>query len=273
MSMVPTKKGRPPARRFRKPNALKHGAYSEIGLLPWEHPDEFQQLRREIWDELQPEGFLQEECAEDILHSKWRKRRLRTRRKLEAAAALDKVENQVFREQPPPLSDTRLENFKHAMSQPSSERRGPARDDYEHLLRFSASLYREIALPVLKFAIARLPHEFRDHLNAQVPQEKFDTTEQWVSAVKYEVDYVLMPMVRKRHPDPRSYLDLAIKFLADDPLLEDLDVEDRLDAVADRALKRLFWLKTQKQLDREARQKVVNGKPAPRPRVESASES
>ena len=273
MPMVPTKKGRPPARRFRKPNALKHGAYSEIGLLPWEHPDDFQQLRREIWDELQPEGYLQEECAEDILHSKWRKRRLRVRRKLEAAAALDKVENRVFREEPPPLFDTHLESVKHALSQPSSQRRGPPRDDYAHLLRFSASLYGESPAPILKFSISMLPHEFRDHLNAQVPQGKFDTTEQWVSALKNEVDYVLMPMVRQRHPDPSRYLDLAIKFLADDPLLADLDVEDRLDAIADRALKRLFWLKTQKQLDREARQKVVNGKPAARPPVESVSES
>ncbi|MGF6313412.1 hypothetical protein ABIB82_007589 [Bradyrhizobium sp. i1.8.4] len=42
--------------------------------------------------------------------------------------------------------------------------------------------------------------------------------------------------------------------------MEDLAVEERLDIVMDLALRRLFWLKAQKQLDREARAKVINSK-------------
>ena len=46
---VPEKKAkaRLPARRFVKPNALKHGAFSAIEFLPWEDSDAFEQLRQE----------------------------------------------------------------------------------------------------------------------------------------------------------------------------------------------------------------------------------
>jgi hypothetical protein len=88
-------------------------------MLPWEHPDDFERLRREIWDELQPEGPLQDECAETILLCRWRKLRLRLMRKLETADALNKVENRVFKEEPPPLFDTRHERNVYGLSRPS----------------------------------------------------------------------------------------------------------------------------------------------------------
>ncbi|WP_166294227.1 hypothetical protein [Bradyrhizobium sp. 2S1] len=56
--MLPEKKNNQsvPARRLRKPNALKHGAYSSVELLPWEDPDAFQELRRAIWQEWRPKA-------------------------------------------------------------------------------------------------------------------------------------------------------------------------------------------------------------------------
>ena len=117
-----------------------------------------------------------------------------------------------------------------------------------------------------------LPEEYGHHLNAKVPETNFESSEHWIKALKKEVDTVLMPMVRRRLPDPNHYVATAAELLAVDPVLADLDIEDRLDASSDRALRRLFWLKTQKQLDRDARQKVVNAKPAARPAAASKSE-
>src|SRR5262249_44602322 len=148
-----------PAKRFRKPNALKHGAYSSIGLLPWENPEDFEQLRHDLWGELQPEGPLQEECAETILFNRWRKMRLRMKRKLEAAVALQNVEYRVFKEEPPPFFDTSLDRLAYQLSKPFAERLGPARDDYEHLLRFSASFYGDKESPLLELKINLLPEE------------------------------------------------------------------------------------------------------------------
>ncbi|MFL6791157.1 MAG: hypothetical protein ACJ8EE_08305, partial [Bradyrhizobium sp.] len=61
-------------------------------------------------------------------------------------------------------------------------------------------------------------------------------------------------------PDPEGYLPAAAELLAPEKMLEDLGIEERLEAQIDRALRRLFWLKTQKKLDREAKQKLVDGK-------------
>jgi hypothetical protein len=250
----------------KRVNAIQRlGGYSNVTLLPWEHPDEFEQLRREIWEELQPEGPLQEDAATTILLCRWRKERLRLKRKLDTAVALNKVENRVFKQEAPPLFDTRIEKTAYRLGSPSSGRSGPAPDHYQHLLSFSSSFYGEKEAWLVKLSVSMLPGEYRDHLNTQVPQTSFENTEQWIRALKNEVDTVLMPMVRNRLPDPNDYVGTAAELLAADPVLADLEIEDRLDATSDRALRRLFWLKTQKQMDRELRQKVINAKPATRP--------
>ena len=67
-------------------------------------------------------------------------------------------------------------------------------------------------------------------------------------------------MVRDRRPDLDGYLAAAADLLAPEKMLDDLGIEERLDAQIDRALRRLFSLKTQKKLDREAKQKIVDAK-------------
>ena len=47
-----------PARRLAKPNALTHGVFSEIEILPWEKADHFEQLRRDLLEEHKPEVLL-----------------------------------------------------------------------------------------------------------------------------------------------------------------------------------------------------------------------
>ena len=67
-------------------------------------------------------------------------------------------------------------------------------------------------------------------------------------------------MVKKRRPDPNGYWDAAAQVLASERMIEDLAVEERLYANMDCASRRLFWLKAQKQLEREGAQKLINGK-------------
>ncbi|WP_338699179.1 MULTISPECIES: hypothetical protein [unclassified Bradyrhizobium] len=252
--MLPEKKNNQsvPARRLRKPNALKHGAYSSVQLLPWEDPDAFQELRRAIWQEWRPEGPIEVDCVETILICQWRKQRLRAKRKLDTAVALDKVQNRVFNERPPQV----LEVIKDALT----EKRSYPRDDYERLLHFSANLHRESDVRFLRLGISFLSTECRDHLNSNVREDSFETTELWIIALKKEVDNVLMPRIRERRPDPNGYLPAAAEFLAADKTIDDLAVEERLDAAIDRALRRLLWVRAQKQLDRAAKARVVNGK-------------
>ena len=130
-----------------------------------------------------------------------------------------------------------------------------------NLLSFSNSLYRDRASSSLNMVIGFLPAEFAQHLKEKVPEENYETTAQWIVALKKEVDGVLLPMVRKRQPESDRYFETAAKFLTDERMHADLALEERFDAGIDRALKRLFNLKMAEQLEKP---RIVESNQPPR---------
>jgi hypothetical protein len=218
--------------------------------LPWEDVKEYEELRRGLKEEFDPKVPLQEGRVSTILSCMWRKRRVRDKRNLDTAAALDRVENRVLWEDPPPLFDTEIEGIKYSLPNRRSEPRTRPPEDYQQLLGFSSSLYGEEYNSHLKIKISMLPPEFSARLREKEPRENFESTWQWVVALKKEVDSVLLPMVRERGHDPDAYLATAAAFLTEDRVLEDLAIEERLDAAIERAMKRLYQLKLARQLDR-----------------------
>src|SRR5258706_14174907 len=108
-------------RRFRKPNALKHGGFSSIELLPWEDVNEFEELHRGLKEEYEPTGPLQEVCVYTILSCMWRKRRVREKGNLEIAAALDRVKNHVWWKERPQLLETIIDQMQNKMTENLSD--------------------------------------------------------------------------------------------------------------------------------------------------------
>ena len=68
-----------------------------------------------------------------------------------------------------------------------------------------------------------LPSEFKEHLKEKVPEDAYETTSQWIVALKKEVDSVLLPMVRKRQPELDRYAETAANFLTNERLLADIE--------------------------------------------------
>jgi hypothetical protein len=250
-------------RRDRKPNALKHGGFSKVEVLPWEDAKEYKALLQDLIDEHQPEGPLEIDCVSTIASLLWRKKRVRAKRNLDTAAALDRVDNRVLWEDPPPLFDTKQERTTHALATiwSSGASASPPRDDYQQLLAFSTSLFREDKERFVQSSIRMLPAEFATHLNEKVPLAAFEDAEEWIVALKKEVDGVLLPMVRGRAPQASAYYETASAFLTGDRLLEDLDVEERLDAGIERALKRLWQLQVARDLRSAREPKLIDSKP------------
>jgi hypothetical protein len=242
---------------FRKPNALKHGAFSAIGLMPWEDEGEFEELRRGLFEDFRPEGPLQEDCVNTILSCMWRKRRVRAKRQFDTAAELDRIHNRTLWEDPPPFFDEGLEACKHALINRRPGGGTRPREDYQQLLGFSSNLYGDSHRGIVELSISMLPSEFSKHLQKKLPKENFDSTYEWVFAIKSEVDNVLLPMVRGREPQGSDYFATASAFLTNDRILEDLAIEERLDAHIDRNMKRLFQLKLGRQLHASDQLKVV----------------
>lgn len=233
------------SKRGNRGNALKHGAFSAIQFLPWENPGDFEQLRQELWNEHKPEGPSQEDAVDTIAHCIWRKRRVRQLRKLEALAKLSRAENHVFHEVPKPLFDTKIEGTIHSLSTLAENRNSntaeaypSASSDLHHLIRMSSSFYGDQSSKTVGWTIMLAPAEFREHLKENVPESQFETTREWIVALKREIDHVFIPRVRGRRPDPQGYAIAAAELLASETKMEELATEERLDASLDRALKK-----------------------------------
>jgi hypothetical protein len=218
-------KGRNVPKRYRKPNALKHGGFSSMELFPWEDGAAFEKLHRDLVEQYQPRGPVQEDSIRTIASCIWRKGRVRDKRQFDTQAALERIENNVLWQHPPPLLETDMDITKYQLANRSSEpRQHPRedyrpRDDYQRLLGFSTSLYRDRSKANLLMAIRFLPDEFRKHLEEKVLMNNCETTEQWILALKEEVDGVLLPMVRKRQPESDRYFETAAKLLTDERML------------------------------------------------------
>jgi hypothetical protein len=58
--------------------AMKHGAYSAMGILPGESAAEFEKLHRELVTDLSPSGALENDIVASMARLLWRKKNLRT---------------------------------------------------------------------------------------------------------------------------------------------------------------------------------------------------
>jgi hypothetical protein len=67
-------------RRFnlKQSNALKHGVYSTIGLLPGESPAKFKKHQEDVIDEFRPNGPVEHDIVMTIACTLWRKQNLAT---------------------------------------------------------------------------------------------------------------------------------------------------------------------------------------------------
>jgi hypothetical protein len=99
-------------------------------------------------------------------------------------------------------------------------------------------------------ALEMLRTEAADHLRLKFRRESFESTSAWVQAVKKEIETVLLPAAERFSKDlpPPVVLELSSFILSDDDIDRELAIEERNDAMIDRAIKRLMHLQTMKPL-------------------------
>ena len=236
-------------KRFRPPSAFKHGGFSKTVLFPWEDEDEFDALHRSLQEEWNPSGALEEDAVYTILTCIWRKRRIRDKRNLDTLAALQNKDLEALSEMPLPFFETKHEQTMYALThKPKSDGRARYDGIVSHLIGFSSSLYGKLDGQFLELSIGMLGGELSTHLKREVPKEKYSTTPEWVQAIKREVDEVLLPRARSEMDSPDYLAAKAAEFITTDRIIEDLMLEERLDAMVDRAMRRLAQMKFMKQI-------------------------
>ena len=239
-------------RNHRRPSALKHGAFSSAAFFPWENRADFEALHMELIDEWDPCGAFEEEAVFTIASCMWKKRRIREKRQLEVLAHLRTPDPQSSKE-PTPFFENEIEQLKFIFSNKSKSTAvaPPSRrfnSDEAVLLELSASFYGDMSEQSLKWKFL-FRNKFTDHLKEAVPREKYPEFIDYIRALKKEIDEVLLPRARSERPsDDYIAAKTAAEFLTPERILEDLALEERLDATMDKAIRRLAQAKALKQI-------------------------
>jgi hypothetical protein len=89
------------------------------------------------------------------------------------------------------------------------------------------------------------------YLRQKVPRSNFESTAEWVQAVINEISLVLLPASMNRDvPEMADLVGLSLSAanLSNDLFKQELALDERLDAMIDRAVKRLIQTKAMKQM-------------------------
>jgi hypothetical protein len=199
-------------------NALKHGAFSTIIILPWEDPEEFLLLHTALIAEWNPVGPTEEDAVFTIAKGIWRKRRM-----------------QLF-----------LENdMQRCSTYPDHAAYREA-----HMLRSFCEILESSAdkpeNAELRFGL--LSVENRNHLRRKFPRHDFQSTAEWIRAIQNEVTSVLLPEAERFDRSVQVLISRDAGFFTQEVVKHELAVEERIDAMIDRAVKRLVQAKAMKQM-------------------------
>jgi hypothetical protein len=214
--------------RWRKPNAYKHGAFlSSHTVLPGEDEQEYEELLEALTEEWLPDGAAEHEAVLTMADLRWRKTRAQRYRQERLKQNLLDVKHPSFDE------SVGLAYFGALML-----------GEPEHFDALAAVFLRPIKI---------------DQLKRKFPRQNFASIKEWAQAIINEVASELDPSSGlpkgKRAEFDRISTELdnlgligrAALTFTDDVLERELAIDERLDAMFDRVLKRLIQTKAAKQ--------------------------
>jgi hypothetical protein len=236
--------------KWKRPNALKHGAFSINPAIPGEDPREFEALHSALIDEWNPSDLTEEDRVFNLADAMWRK--LRAQKILRAALIADTLN---------PRSDT------------FDEPRG--------LLHFSIYMRSEPDAAFAKHASRHLRADKIKHLEQKFSRSEYKSTKEWAEAVIEEISTELLPaaLVLDKPTEETGTLSevfrkslvetrLTLSILHASEYFEyEVDLRERLDANIVRAVKHLVQVKAMKQMLRQTSTEREDDQPRKIPAV------
>jgi hypothetical protein len=165
------------------PNALKHGAFAKVTLLPGEEPQQFIRLLAELFLEWQPSGPTEQDAVLSIAKGIWRK--------------------------------ARFQHFlKGTVARCTADPDHPAYDIVSMLRRYYDYLdSRPDELDTLDLdnpmIFVLLPKQMRQHLTEEFAKEKFKSTSEQAEAIKKYIGSLLLGLEKIEKPVELSYIESA----------------------------------------------------------------
>lgn len=149
-------------RKYKRPNALKHGLFSGAVLIPGEDSGQYKQLLTELMDQYEPAGPTLRDEVIELANLIWKRRRLRNFIQTQLAAA---------------------------MFNP----RTPAFNEAWGLTSFAGYLRTEPETCFEKHAKTYLRADKIKYLKEKFPRLNYQSTSDWTEAVEKEIFSVLIP--------------------------------------------------------------------------------
>ena len=209
----------------RRAYEVKFGAETEFVILPGENPLEFEMLHARLVEELSPDGPLEEDVVFSVAKGRWRKERVQ---RFFAA----RVVTAQFDHRHEPIDDaTFLNAFSILIEDAAEEDAG----DFREIRRRLDQLGGPFA-------------DFADHLEAKCPRREFRTNWDWIRAMQTEFQKSLPPAATRVGDRPDGLLVTHWSaVLTDHVFARELEFEERIDRMIERALTRLEKIKKSKQ--------------------------
>jgi hypothetical protein len=204
-----------PKSRTRQNNALKHGAFAaEISIFD-EDRSEFETLHKQLVEEFQPSGRMEEDIVLEIAKLRWCK--------------------------------LRIEHL--YVHEAYSLRSHPAQKDMEKLATIFNAVHMGTPCDLVWQKAKELPTELFDLLKAYVKAPTKEVDDEWIEWFKKSAHYVYWTshaLFSEQCKAPSFLGETAPKLM--ELSAKRIAIEERLDAMIDRALKRLAQLKTYKEV-------------------------
>jgi hypothetical protein len=198
-------------------NSVTHGVFTPVAILPGEDPREFEALHSVLIKEWAPVGPTEEDAVLSLAKGMWRKGRLQKFLRGKAVAC-------------------RLD-ASH-----------PAYDELDALRGFSGVL--EFAPDCLDELLSCpfLSDKRKEHLKRKFPRGDFETTAARARAIQNEINSAILPSLERCDKPVKVCFLEAAHIVTQDDFKDEIAVEERIDAMIDRAVKRLVQAKAMKQM-------------------------
>ena len=96
----------------------------------------------------------------------------------------------------------------------------------------------------IEATVGRLAKDLREHLLRLCPRGEFKTPKAWARAIAMKIKKQVLPAAsRFGEPPAEVLMGRSAATITDDMFVRDLEIEERLDAMIDRAFERFFRLK------------------------------
>jgi hypothetical protein len=206
----------------KRPNALKHGAFAETAIVPGEDPREFDELLSALVEEWMPAGPTEEDAVLTIAKCIWRKRRVQKF-----------IEAELMKN----MLDPRHASY----------------DESVGLTAFAVVMRTTPEVAFDSYYHRCLREERIKYLQEKFPRGNFKSPSEWAQAIISEIKSVLLPALTTGVPEIDDWVSLlqSAGTLTQELFKHELALDERLDAMNDRAIKRLVHIKMMKQTMRQ----------------------